>query len=191
MTDISSWFDDLFSGDDDRAEAAVQQIRNPGNTATHLLLEKLDSRDPDHRWWAVRALAYIDQPEAQAAICSALTDENQSVRQCAALSLRERPSPAAIPQLIDILGDDDRLLAHLAADALIAIGNPAIAALIEAIRSSNASVRIEAARALAILRNDQAIPCLFSALDDPSPWVTYWAEEGLRNMGVEMLFFKT
>jgi len=58
-------------------------------------------------------------------------------------------------------------------------------------RSSNASVRIEAARALAIMRSDQAIPCLFSTLDAPSPWVIYWAEEGLRNIGAEMLFYGT
>jgi HEAT repeat protein len=189
MVDISSLINDLFSGDDDRAETAAQQISELGKSAITPLLEKLDASDPDHRWWAVRALACIDQPEAKAAIRSALTDKDSSVRQCAALSLRESPSPAAIPQLIELLEDDDRLLARLAADALVATGDPVVAALIEVMQSPNSGVRIEAARALAIMRNDQAISSLFSALDDPSPWVAYWAEEGLRNMGMEMLFF--
>jgi HEAT repeat protein len=189
MSDFRSIFDDLFSGDDHRAEAASQHIAELGEKAIPPLLDKLDASDPNHRWWAVRALASIDHPRAKTAICGALTDTDPSVRQCAALGLRESPSPAAIPQLIEILQDDDRLLARLAADALVAIGVPAIAALIEAAQSSSTSVRIEAVRALAIMRNDQAIPALFSALDDPSPWVTYWAEEGLRNAGMEMLFY--
>lgn len=189
MADISSLLDDLFSGDDDRAEAAAQQIGEFEKSAVSPLVDKLDASDSDLRWWAVRALACIDQPEAKAAISGALEDKDPSVRQCAALSLRERPVPAAIPQLIEILQDDDRLLARLAADALVAIGDPAIAALIVAMQSSDSNVRVEAVRALAFMRNEQAIPHLFSALDDPSPWVTYWAEEGLRNTGMEMLFF--
>ena len=189
MVDVSILFDDLFSGDDDRAEAAAQHITESGKTAIPFLLDKLDASDSDDRWWAVRALACIDHPDATKAICRSLTDMDPSVRQCAALSLRERPTPAAIPQLIEILEDDDRLLARLAADALIAIGNPAVDALIEATQSSDTNVRIEAIRALAMMQTDQAISSFFSALDDPSPWVIYWAEEGLRNTGTEMLFF--
>jgi HEAT repeat protein len=191
MKDLSGILDDLFSGDDERAEAAAQQIGQHGQAAVNPLLAILETRNADHRWWAVRALSHFDQAEAEEALCRALTDGDESVRQCAALSLRERPAPAAVPALIQILEDRDRLLARLAGDALAAIGNPAVNALIDAMQSSSSGVRIEAARALAKIENVQAAACLFNALDDPSPWVNYWAEAGLRKLGMEMVFFKT
>lgn len=191
MRESSMIFDDLFSGDDVRAEAAAQQITKLGKAAIKPLLDKLNAPNSEFRWWAVRALSNFDQPQAEEAICRALTDTDRYVRQCAALSLREHPTPAAIPTLIKTLEESDRLLARLAADALVAIGDLAITALTDALQSTNVNVRIEAARALARTRSEQAIPYLYVALDDPSPWVTYWAEEGLRDKGMEMLFFKT
>ena len=191
MRDSGNIFDDLFSGDDDRAEAAAQQITELGKTAIEPLLKKLNASNSEHRWWAVRALSHIDQPQAEEAICRALTDADLFVRQCAALSLRERPTPAIIPILIETLEDSDRLLARLASDALVVIGDLAVTALIDALQSTNVSVRIEAARALAMIHNDQVIPYLLVVLDDSSSWVTYWVEEGLRYTGMEMLFFKT
>jgi HEAT repeat protein len=150
----------------------------------------LESDQPDHRWWAVRALAAFDQPAAWDALARALRDIEPSVRQCAALGLRLRPTPSAIPMLITALNDEDRLAARLAADALTAIGPVAIAALDQSLQSPNQAARIEVARALAGIRNPQAIPALFAALNDPSPLVIYWAEQGLEWLGVGMLFFR-
>jgi HEAT repeat protein len=190
MRDLDALLDDLTSDDDEQAEAAAQQIAAWGSTAVSPLLEMFETKNPDLRWWAVRALTDFDQPEARQAICRALTDPSPAVRQCAALSLRERPSMDALPFLIDSLQDSDRLFARFAGDALTAAGDLAAPALIEALASEDPFVRIESARALARMHAPQAIPALFAALDDPSPMVTYWAEEGLRNAGVEMLFFK-
>jgi HEAT repeat protein len=190
MRDLEALLDDLTSGDDERAEAAAQQIAASRSAAFDPLLKMLEAGNADHRWWAVRTLTDFDQLEARKAICHALADPAPAVRQCAALSLRERPSTDAIPFLIDSLHDSDRLFARLAGDALAAAGNLAAPAMIEALESENPHVRIEAARALALIHDPQAIPALFAVLDDPSPLVTYWAEEGLRNTGVEMLFFK-
>ena len=53
-----------------------------------------------------------------------------------------------------------------------------------------ARARINAARALAEMRVEAAIPILFEALDDPLSIVVYWAEEGLERLGVGMTFFK-
>jgi len=191
MRDLDALLDDLTSDDDERAEAAAQQIAAWGGAAVRPLLEMFEAGNPDQRWWAVRTLTGFDQREARQAVCRALTDPSPAVRQCAALSLRERPSRDAISFLIDSLQDSDRLFARFAGDALTAAGDLAAPALIEALASEDPFVRIESARALARMHAPQAIPALFAALDDPSPLVTYWAEEGLRNVGVEMLFFKT
>jgi HEAT repeat protein len=190
MRDLDALLDELTSDDDERAEAAAQQIAAWGSAAVRSLLEMLGGDNPDQRWWAVRTLTGFAQREARQAICRALTDPSPAVRQCAALSLRECPSTDAIPFLIDSLQDSDRLFARFAGDALEAAGDLAAPALIEALMSEVPYIRIEAARALARMHAPQAIPALFAALEDPSPLVTYWAEEGLRNAGVEMLFFK-
>ncbi len=190
MRGLDAVINDLISDDDERAEAAAQQIAAWSDTDVSPLLVLLEARNPDHRWWAVRALSGVEQEEARTAICQALTDPVAAVRQCAALSLRERPSTQAIPILIDSLQDSDCLFARLSGDALAAIGSLAAPALIEAMESEDTHVRIEAARALALIHDPQTIPALFTALDDPSPLVTYWAEEGLKHLGVGMLFFK-
>jgi HEAT repeat protein len=87
------------------------------------------------------------------------------------------------------LGDHDRLLARLAADALSALGEAAISPLTKALRSPNASVRSEAARAMSTIDDQAVIAPLFSVLDDPSLLVIHWAEEGLARQGVGMTFF--
>jgi HEAT repeat protein len=190
VAELQFILNELTSGDDDRAEAVVPQVARLGETAVNPLLALLESPLSDHRWWATRALAVIDHPEAQDGIQRALEDHDPSVRQCAALSLRLHPTLSAISTLVNAFHDTDRLVARLAADALVAIGPVAIQALSIAMESPDPAVRIEAVRALAAIDDPRALPALFAALDDPSPLVGYWAEQGLERLGVGMLFFK-
>jgi HEAT repeat protein len=182
--------DELNSGDDARAEAAVSQLVRFGEAAIGPLIALLDSSIPDQRWWATRALAAHSTPEVWDGLQKALSDHIPSVRQCAALGLRQYPTPSVIPALINALYDHDRLVARLAADALIAIGSMAIPALAKIMETPDPAVRIEAARALAIIEDPQAIHVLFTALRDPSHLVVHWAEQGLERLGVGMIFFK-
>jgi len=181
---------ELQSGDDDRSESAVHGVTELGERMLPLLLEQLQSQEPDQRWWATAALTYIDREEARKALLVSLVDEDTAVRQCAAFGLRRHPYVDALPILLDLLGDQDRLLARLAADALAALGECAVSPLTEALRSEDAAVRIEAARALASIDDPSVIAPLFTALDDDSSLVTHWAEEGLQRRGVGMVFFK-
>jgi len=190
VTDLEVLLADLTSGDDVRAEAAVSSLADLGEAALPSLLELLESPSPDHRWWAVRALTALDEPAGWLGAVRGLEDPDPSVRQCAALALRHRPLVEAVPGLSQALADPDRLTARLAADALGAVGSAATSALVRALISPSPAVRIEAARALADLRDKESIPALFAALDDPSTVVQYWVEEALERMGVGMVFFK-
>ena len=181
---------ELQSGDDDRSERAVHRVAELGERMLPLLLEQLQSQEPDQRWWATAALTHINSEEARKALLESLADEDTAVRQCAAFALRRHPYVDAIPTLLDLLGDQDRLLARLAADALAALGECAVSPLTEALRSEDAAVRIEATRALASIDDPSVIAPLFTALDDDSSLVTHWAEEGLQRRGVGMVFFK-
>lgn len=177
------------AGDEARAEDALHAIVEHGESVLPFLLDQLNAESVDERWWATAALSLIDHPDAQQGLLHSLTDIDVSVRQCSAIGLRKQPSPLAIPLLIEALGDHDRLLARLAADALGALGEEAVSPLTEALRSSNSAVRSEAARALSIMDDPAIIPPLFAALDDPSPLVIHWAEQGLERLGVGMTFF--
>ena len=154
------------------------------------LAQLIEDPDPDHRWWATRAVAGIPGAESTVVLIRSLLDKSKDVRQCAAVGLRGRASAEAIPALAAALGDQDRLVARFAGDSLASMGEAAIDALAEAARSEHPAVRIEAVRALAQSRVPQAIPALFHALDDPSTVVAYWADQGLETLGVGMTFFK-
>lgn len=190
MLELQTLLGELTSGDDSRAEAAVASLAEIGPNVTASLLALLDSEDVDRRWWAARALAALDDLTARGGLVRALADREGSVRQCAALGLRQWPTADAVPGLVAMLGEKDRLSARLAADALAAIGGAAIAQLIEAATSSDTRVRIEAARALARMEDPNAVPALLGLLDDPSAVVQYWAEEGLERYGLGMVFFR-
>jgi HEAT repeat protein len=183
--------DDLFSGDDARAHAALDAI-----DATHLpaLVDALASGDTDTRWWAVRALAALARlPDGRAthALLSAAADPDPEVRTAALFALGECRVPEAVTPLLFALGDRSLYIARIAADALIHIGGPAVPGLVRALEQDAApQVRANAARALALIGDQSAIPALFHALDDDSMMVQHWAEEGLERMGVGQIYFK-
>jgi len=193
MEAISELVSELSSGDDERAEAAAQRMAalpvEESSAALEALDRLLETGDEDERWWALRALATLPGAEVGKRLVAALGDRATSVQQCAALGLRLRPEPAAIPSLISALGGVDSLMASLAADALIAIGEPAVPALLQVMREGNQGSRLEAARALATIGDERAIPLLLESLEEDSAMMEYWASEGLERMGVGMTFF--
>lgn len=190
MNNTQALLSALLSGDDRRAEVAARRIASFGTDALPVLQELLASHDPESRWWAIRALAEIKDPQISLLLRPALHDPDLAVRQCAALALRQLPCSQAIPDLIACLGAEDRLLAHLAADALIATGPEAVPPLLETMQHGPQASRLEAVRALALISDHSTIPVLFAALDDESALIEHWANEGLERMGVGMVFFK-
>jgi HEAT repeat protein len=190
MTDAGSLVGDLLSDDDVRAETAVQALARLGPQALDLLAPILGAPEAESRWWAVRAAAEIPGVRSAQLLVAALEDREASIRQAAALGLRQHPSGVAAAALAQRLDDEDPLTARLASDALAALGEPALLELRRAARSVRPSARIHAVRALALLRSPAAIPDLFAGLDDSSTLVSHWAERGLEDLGVGMVFFR-
>lgn len=190
-SDNNHWvIQELISGDDRRAEAALDTINKSNEELIPELFLLLDADDNNCRWWATAALAKIGHPAAREGLLCALQDGAPAVRQCGALGLAAQPDFRAIPILILALGDSDRLFARLASNALAALGAEAVPPLAEALRSEDPGIRIEAARAMAGLDHPSIIPHLFNALEDPSPLVAYYAEAGLEKQNAGMVFFR-
>jgi HEAT repeat protein len=177
-------------GDDAAAEEAARRLGAGGGQSLPAVRELLASADEMDRWWAVRTLALVEDPDTAAPLRAALADPALAVRQCAALALRHRPDPEAIPALRRCLEGEDRLLARLAGEALAAIGESAVPVLLTCLQQGQGVSRTEAARALALMTDLRAVPALFEALDDPSPVIEYWADRGLERRGIGMTFFR-
>ncbi len=189
MGDLADAIAELLSGDERRAEAAATSLPPLGAEALARLLGLTSSPDAEARWWATRPLSGFADPAAVMAVLTGLSDPDPAVRQCAAIGLRLQPAPGSLPALAEALFDDDALVARLAADALAASGPDAIPHLQSALHSGSRRARLEAARGLAGLRHPRAIPALYAALDDPSPLVQHWAEQGLESLGMGMVYF--
>jgi len=189
VIDLSNLIAELACGDDVRAERARTVLASLGLEALPALLRLAQSETPDHRWWALRCLTEVYHPRADDRLLEGLHDSDVSVRQAAALALRDRPLAAAIPRLVSLLDTQDSLLSRLAGDALAAMGSIASPALAEAARSSSAATRIGAVRALARNQDPDAIPALYAALEDASSMVEHWAVDGLERRGLGMVYF--
>lgn len=191
MADLQNLLDDLASGDEDRAQAAVPALTMHGSKAVQALASLVRSPIADRRWWAAYALAAFQGDRlAQDLLIQTLEDSTDAVRQCAALALKQNPTASAVEPLVRLMRGHDRLAARLAGDALGAVGVAAVPALTRASKDPNPGVRIEAVRALAQMKHPDAIGPLFNCLDDPSSVVSLWAEEGLDRLGIGMIFFK-
>jgi HEAT repeat protein len=188
-TDLQSLLADLTSDDDSRAVAAVDEITSLGKAALPDLFDLLAVPDPNSRWWAIRVISAIPDPSVPLQLRKALCDPDYTIRQCAALGLSQQLDVESIPDLIETLNDKDRLVARLAADALIAIGGPAVMDLIQTLESKPQPSKIEAARALAVIGDTRAIPAMFAAWEDGSALIRHWVEQGFERMGVGMQFF--
>jgi HEAT repeat protein len=191
LSTLGDFVAELSSGDDERAERASIELSEHGPTAIEALKPLLQSDVANDRWWATRALATFSDPAAGELLLNMLDDADLGVCHCAALSLSQHPRPSAIPKLIATLASEEMLLARLAGDALVANGAKAVQPLIAGLDSLPPNGRIEAARALALIADNRAIPALFTFLDSDSIALQHWANEGLDKMGLGMSFFKS
>ncbi|MGE5249514.1 MAG: HEAT repeat domain-containing protein [Bacteroidota bacterium] len=180
---------DLTSGDEDRAEAAARRLAKIGEPVLPALEPLLRSGVPDQRWWAVRTVAQMSAPRLDWLI-EALGDDSSEVRAAAALGLSSHPVEQAAPALVKALQDEDSIVAVLAVNALSALGQVAVPALMDAFPASNRRGRIQIMRALAELRDHRAIPLMMKVIEEESAMLRYWAEEGLNRLGLDMVYIK-
>jgi HEAT repeat protein len=180
---------DLTSGNEARAEKATVRLIELDEEAIPSLRDLTHSPDVDHRWWALRILA--QSPHAQAEwLVPFLSDPAREVRQCAALGLAIKPEENAVQPLIEALSDEDSMVSNLAVNALVKIGNKAVPALIDVVKSAPQSARIHALRALAEIRDHRAIPVMMKVMEEDSVLLQHWAKEGLDRLGLDMVYIK-
>jgi HEAT repeat protein len=180
---------DLVSGDDARAEAACAALAQLGETIIPSVRDLLRDPNPDSRWWAVRTLASLRDLDPGLLLPS-LTDPAPEIRQAAALGLASHPREDLARPLVEALSDPDGLTAELAANALIAIGPPAVESLLDVLNEAKQSARIHAMHALAEIADPRAVRPMIESMSEDSAMLQYWAERGLERLGVNMVYVK-
>jgi hypothetical protein len=188
MSDLAQLLSDLSSGDDRLAEKSVEQLLDLKEDAIPDLLKLRDSTNEDARWWAYCTLGQMHDVDVNW-FFPGLDDPCAGVRESAAMALCHHPKPIAIPRLIAVLDDPDRLVATLAANALIGIGKDATLDLMIAFEKGTPAAQIEVVRALSEIHDQRAIPLFMSSQENGSEMVKFWAEQGLENLGVGMVYF--
>ncbi len=186
----SRLFSELRGGDDGLAESAAVRIAALGARVLPELERMLVEGDEETRWWAIRTLAEMDGVDAMGLLQQGLRDPSSAVRQGAALAFVHRPALRAAPDLVRILEDEDSLARRLAAEALAALGSEGVPLLLDVLETGNTRARVEAARGLAKMGDERAVAPLYHLLEDESALLSYWAEEGLKGMGIGMVFYK-
>jgi HEAT repeat protein len=93
----------------------------------------------------------------------------------------------SLDSLLAALGSYDGIVRQHARQALVAIGEPSVAPLIEALTDPSDDVRWEAAKALGQIGDPAAAPALVSVLEDENNGVRWLGAEGLIALGREGL----
>ncbi len=136
----------------------------------------------------VRAADAIEAMRDEATVDSlvaALADPDAPVRGAAARALGELRAVSAIQGLVGLLGDSRRSVGFgsvggEAADALVAIGAPAVEPLVAELGSAESAARDEIVRSLGELGDERAIEPLLAELRTGHAWV---AREALAGFG--------
>ena len=190
MSALDELLEDLTSGDEERAEGAVQPLTELGEQAISSLLDLTRSPQVDSRWWAIRALAQSPLCRTEWLVPFLENDPAPEVRQCAALGLAVKADESAIQPLIKSLSDADSMVGSLAMTALVRIGSAAVPSLIETVKQDRQSARILALRALAGIKDHRAIPIMMKVMSEDSSLLQHWAQEGLERLGLDMIYIK-
>jgi HEAT repeat protein len=93
----------------------------------------------------------------------------------------------SLGSLLAALGSYDGVMRQYARQALVAIGGPSVAPLIEALADPNDDVRWEAAKALGQISDPAAAPALVNAMEDENSGIRWLGAEGLIALGREGL----
>jgi HEAT repeat protein len=98
-----------------------------------------------------------------------------------------KSAPAGIPKLIAALASSSPVARKKAREALVALGRPAVPALIQLLSHRQRHVQWEAAKALGAIADPIAAFALVNALKDRDGDVRWLAAEGLAALGRDAL----
>ncbi|WP_199509385.1 HEAT repeat domain-containing protein [Nucisporomicrobium flavum] len=146
--------------------------------AADVLIEATRSSRRDSRLVAVKRLGELGDRRAIDALHQALSDEEWTVREDAADSLRSFADPSSVGPLLGLLSRDTGFTCLAAIETLAEIADPRAAApMVAQLRSQHDRIRAEAEDTIVALADDAAIAALVTLLGEELPdWFAYDAD---------------
>ncbi len=141
--------------------------------------------DVERAWYLIAReewveLALMGKP-AVAPLVRALNGDDDRIRGEAAATLGEIGDPTAVGPLVDALADD--AVAPVAADALVAIGRPAVAPVLELLEGETGEARENAVEVLGRLGAPEAVPVIVELVRSTGDRLHRKAVEALVGIG--------
>ncbi|HFE64868.1 MAG TPA: alpha/beta fold hydrolase, partial [Caldithrix sp.] len=166
--------------------AAIYSLGNiKDKRAVEPLIVAINDSSQSVRERAIEALGKLGDKRAFEPIIAVIDDENEYVRDEAVMALGKFKDQRLIEALVSRLKDDGVIedVGLHAAEALAAIGEPAVRPLMNALNDSAALARENACIGLGILKDPRAIDILIHALQDEDSGVRYEASRALAKIG--------
>jgi HEAT repeat protein len=178
----------ISSSDNDMRMLALQQIREnvPGADATKRFVELLPKLPPDVQIKLIDALGERGDATARPTILNLLNSDTEAIRTTAARALSGMARPADIPVLAKMAAtgsDPEKEAARYSLRQLR--GNEMNIAMIEALKSSDAKLRIELISVLTDRNVKESLSEVLKSMDDSDLEVRLAVLNALRVMGDE------
>lgn len=156
------------------------------------LIDRLRDLDPGVRTAALDSLKTYDDPRLSGLVINLLRDDSLSVRKAAVLNIKQRLDKKAVEALALLLEDTDNEVVNLTVEALEAIGDQRAAdTLIKALKGEfnrnrtyggDATLRMNAAKALGSIKDRRAVPALIECLSEDDPFLRRRAASALKKI---------
>ena len=157
-----------------RAEAARTLSEHPDVLAKTDLIRCLDDPDERVRYWAIHALARLEDEAVTQRICRSLQDPEAPVRMAAARALTRRPEKSAAGPLLDCLSDSSENVVYWVSAALTRLGTYVLPQLVSHLGDQSWRRRQAAARTL-VRMGAPAVDALIKALSRDDEHIPFWS----------------
>jgi HEAT repeat protein len=156
------------------------------------LIERLSDTDPEVRTAALDSLETYDDPRLSGLAINLLRDDSLSVRKAAVLNIKQRRDRKAVEALALLLEEADNEVVDFTVEALEAIGDQrATDTLIKALKGEfnknrayggDATLRMNAAKALGSIKDHRAVPALIECLSEDDPFLRRRVASALKKI---------
>ncbi|MDP7420831.1 MAG: HEAT repeat domain-containing protein [bacterium] len=161
---------------------ASEALEEMGNKAVPQLTTALALQNEDIQYWVTRILGNIGVTDVNP-LAALLNDGNEEARFYAVETLGKARYPKdAVPYLVEALKDSSWPVRRKAAEALEAIGAPAMEALIRSIKDQDSDIRHWTRKILKSF-GDKALDMVCHMLDDKSEEKRLYAVSALQEIG--------
>lgn len=161
------------------ADEAGNALVKMGKPAVEYIIRSLKNGNSGARQESAELLGRLKDARAIDPLIQTLDDQDDDVARASAEALALYSDPRIVRTLVGMLGREHSYMPDVAERILVDIGKSAVPELLMALQSENAVVRMHAAKALGLIKDQRAMEMLLTRLKDPDAVVVCDSAEAL------------